>query len=351
MTWAEIDWASLNRHRERFLSGKPSEGPYWVSEADVASYDMTFGERIGWKWDAVLTELKMRGWRPKGGSVLDWGCGSGIAGRRVVSRFGPETFDSLILSDHSPVAVQFAHDRARSAFPALAVSTATPGYLSGGEPIGLLVISHVLNELPAEALDGLRSLIARSRAAIWTEPGSRETSRALSRLRDELTGEFSVVAPCTHANACPILGPGNERHWCHHFAAPPSAIFADSNWVKFGHRAGIDLRSLPYSFVALDRDWPRTGTGLSRVIGRSEQFKPYLRLLNCDSEGLAELEVIKRYAPALYKELPKSKLPLVYQWSRDEHGIKGGAMPQPTLRQFEFVTPLTGPLGNGLARP
>ena len=30
----------------------------------------------------------------------------------------------------------------------------------------------------------------------------------------------------------------------------------DSNWVKFGQRAGIDLRSLPYCFLALDRRVP-----------------------------------------------------------------------------------------------
>ena len=54
MTWAEIDWNLLGRHRERFLGGGPSAGPYWSSAADLASYDLTFGERIGWKWDAVL---------------------------------------------------------------------------------------------------------------------------------------------------------------------------------------------------------------------------------------------------------------------------------------------------------
>ena len=88
MTWTELDWESLDRHRERFLGGKPSDGPYWVSDSDLAGYDLTFGERIGWKWDAVLDELTMRGWSPGRGAVLDWGCGSGIAGRRVVGRFG-----------------------------------------------------------------------------------------------------------------------------------------------------------------------------------------------------------------------------------------------------------------------
>jgi hypothetical protein len=326
MKWSEIDWDSLARHRERFLGGGAPDGPYWASAPDLAAYDLTYGERIGWKWDAVLDELRMRGWKPSGGTLLDWGCGSGIAGRRVVGRFGPAAFDSLSLWDHSPLAIEFASDMARGEFPGLAVAAAPAGILESDEPIGLLILSHVLNELSPRALGEIRSLVARSRAVIWTEPGSRDISRALGALRDEWLKDFRVVAPCTHANRCPILLPGNERHWCHHFAAPPSAIFADSDWVKFGRRAGIDLRSLPYSFFALDRDWVG-GAGLSRVIGRPEHFKPYARLLNCDEGGLAELMVMRRENPGLYKELERTRRPLVYRWVREGLTVTGATAP------------------------
>lgn len=324
MTWTELDWESLDRHREQFLGGKPSDGPYWVSDSDLASYDLTFGERIGWKWDAVLDELTMRGWSPGRGAVLDWGCGSGVAGRRVVQRFGQDAFGSLAVWDHSPIATSFAYDAARNKFPGLDVSMATPGFLGAEDPISLLVLSHVLNELHPEALDEIRALARRARAVLWTEPGNRETSRKLGSLRDEWSGEFRLVAPCTHANPCPMFAPGNERHWCHHFAAPPPVIFADSNWVKFGKRAGVDLRSLPYSFLAMDRDWSGAVDGLSRVIGRPEDFKPYVRLLNCDSSGLEELTIPKRTNKALCKELDRSKRPLVYRWAREGTDVAGG---------------------------
>ncbi len=326
MKWSEIDWTSLGRLRERFIGGGPCDGPYWDSAADIAGYDLTYGERIGWKWDAVLDELRMRGWRPPSRTILDWGCGSGIAGRRVISRFGQGSFDSLTVWDHSPLAAEFAVDAARREFPGLAASAAHAEFLGGRGPIGLLVISHVLNELAPAALDEVRCLVARSSAVLWTEPGSRDVSRALGALRDEWSREFRVVAPCTHANPCPILAPGNERHWCHHFAAPPPGIYADSNWVRFGQRAGIDLRSLPYSFIALDREGAGEA-GLSRVIGRPEHFKPYARLLNCDGEGLAELEVMKRDNPALCKELDKNKRPLVYRWVRSGTRIVSGSQP------------------------
>jgi hypothetical protein len=327
MTWDELDWAALERLRQRFLHGTPADGAYWEKPEDLASYDLTYGERIGWKWDHVLRELRLRGFRPAARDVFDWGCGSGVAARRVISFFGTEHFDSLTVWDHSPLACDFAETSAQRAFPALRVAQATPGLLAADTPIGLLVVSHVLNELPPAALAQLRGLIARAEAVLWVEPGTHTVSRQLGALREELRGGFRLAAPCPHSGACPIFADGNERHWCHFFAPPPGEIFADPRWVKFGQRAGIDLRSLPYCFVALDRsrtDLTQPVPGFSRIIGRPELFKPYARWLNCDATGLAELELPKRADPALYKQLDRTKAPLVYRWQRDGDKVSGG---------------------------
>jgi hypothetical protein len=326
-TWEHVDWGSLDRLRQGFLgAGGPAPG-YWKSLDDLANYNLTYGERIGWKWDAVLAELRLRGWSPEGGVLLDWGCGSGVAGRRVVRAFGPERFPSFRVWDHAPLACNFATQAAAAEFPAMArPETAAPAFLRSKEPIGLLVISHVLNELDSRACASLRHLALRSAAILWVEPGSKEVSRALGGWRDDLAAAFHVIAPCTHQNPCPILKPVNERHWCHHFAPPPAGIFVDANWMRFGRRAGIDLRSLPYAFLALERkDRYRGGSppGLSRVIGRTESFKPYVRFLNCDAAGLEVLTLQKRDAPALCKELDRTRDPLVYRWRRDGSTIRG----------------------------
>lgn len=325
MIWEDLDWPALDRLRDGFLHGAAAKGPYWQSASDLASYDFTYGERIGWKWDHVLRELRLRDWRPASRHVFDWGCGSGIAARRVISSFGAEQFDSLTVWDHSPVACDFASDAAARTFPALSVATATPGLLDSAEPVGLLLISHVLNELPPAALASLRTLVARADEVLWVEPGTRDVSRALGAIREELLPRFYVIAPCTHAHACPVLAPGRERDWCHHFAPPPSEIFANPQWVKFGQRAGVDLRSLPYCFLALDRHRaPTAPAGLSRILGRPEHFKPYARFLNCDATGLAELTLPKRADPALFKELDRTKAPLIYRWTRDGDKILSG---------------------------
>jgi hypothetical protein len=330
MTWEELDWSALDRLRERFLRGGTSTEPYWQTPADLANYDFTYGERIGWKWDHVLRELRLRGFAPAVRTVFDWGCGSGVASRRVIAAFGAEAFDSLTVWDHSPLACDFAADAAQREFSSLRVSQATPGLLAADTPIGLLIISHVLNELPADELAALQRLIARAAAVIWVEPGTRDVSRQLGRIRDNVRAEFRIVAPCTHELGCPMFAPENERHWCHFFAPPPSEIFAHSEWVKFGHRAGIDLRSLPYAFFAAERATssaaaPAPDPALSRVIGRVEHFKPYARLLNCEASGLTELELPKRADPPLFKQLERTKAPLVYQWRREGAKILGGA--------------------------
>jgi len=329
MTWDDIDWSILERLRQRFLNSNPEAGPYWTTPEDLAHYDFTFAERIGWKWDHVLRELALRGWRPRARSVLDWGCGSGVAARRVIAAFGPENFDSLTVWDHSPLACGYAATAAQGTFPGLGVAATTPGFLAADEPIGLLVISHVLNELPAGALADLRRQIARADAVLWVEPGTSAVSRQLGAQRDAWREHFRLVAPCTHAGPCPVFSPGNERHWCHFFAPPPAAIFADSNWVKFGQRAGIDLRSLPYAFLALERRAEpgaaaEPSPGASRVVGRIEHFKPYARGLNCDATGLTDLELPKRADPALFKQLERTKEPLVYRWRREGDKVTGG---------------------------
>jgi len=348
MTWEELDWAALERLRERFLTGTPANAPYWQSERELASYDHTYGERIGWKWDHVLRELQLRRWRPASRTVFDWGCGSGIAARRVMRCFGAEHFDSLTVWDHSPLATSFAVEAAARAFSSVRVTPATPGQLASPEPIGLLIVSHVLNELTSDQLASLHTFAGRAEEILWVEPGTHGVSRNLGRAREQFrAGGFRPLAPCTHGGDCPMLAAGNERHWCHFFAPPPPEIFADSHWVRFGQRAGIDLRSLPYSFLALSRrpdsstdDIPRDPVGggnddggagraaaptaLSRVIGRPEHFKPYARLLNCDAHGLATLELPKRSDPALFKHLERTKAPLVYRWRREGNTIQGG---------------------------
>ena len=374
MNWESLDWEVLDRLRETFLSDAKSAGPYWHTMTDLECYDATYGERIGWKWDAVLRELRLRGWSPCGEpsrtaggpgwsaltptrsersevnplhqlTLLDWGCGSGVPGRRVIDFFGAQNFSRLVVWDHSPLAVEFAERKARKVFPTLTVEAADTRFLRGDEPIGVLVISHVLNELDAVARADLAALIARAQTVLWVEPGTHEVSRALVEWREKLLGELRVVAPCTHQAACGLLAPENERHWCHHFASPPPELYADSDWTRFGQRAGIDLRSLPYSFLVLDRrpaSGPADEPGLpaealakegdSRILGEPRHYKGYAKFFNCSADGIEELMLQQRADKVLFKALKRARGPLLYRWTRTAGQITAAAplFPEPS---------------------
>ncbi len=317
MNCENLDWAILDRLRAGFLGGG-AQGPYWQSPADLANYDATYAERIGWKWDAALHELTRRAWHPHARTVLDWGCGSGVAGRRVLSTFGAENFDALHVWDHSPLARTFAVDRARTEFPSVAVAEFT----DTGQPVGLLVVSHVLNELPTDALAQLLALVARADAVLWVEPGNHVVSRQLIGIRETLTSAFHIVAPCPHQGACGLLAAARERDWCHFFAEPPPGVQNDSHWVRFGHRAGVDLRSQAYAYLVLEKK-PSASTcpnDASRILGRAEHFKGFARILSCEAAGVSSLELQKRANADLFKELKKDASHPLYRWTRDDRG-------------------------------
>ncbi len=324
MNWTQLDWATLARLRDGFLSGNAARGPYWTSLNDLANYDLTYGERIGWKWDAVLRELRTRSWAPPTGlPILDWGCGSGIAGRRVLRAFGQNPTTALYVWDHSPLACDFAIDAAQREFPSLKAERYAPG-----KPVGLLVLSHVLNELPTAARAELLAVANQADAVLWVEPGTHAVSRDLATLRDQLRDRFDLIAPCTHANNCPLIDVENARHWCHFFAPAPGGIYADPDWVRFGQQAGVDLRSLPYSYLVLAAKHLRTSppaaplpADASRIIGRPRVHKAHIDLLACDNTGLNDLKLFKRTEPTLYKQLDrKPPLPL-YHWQREGEKI------------------------------
>ena len=324
MNWDAIDWTALGRLRTAYLSGSAGGRDYWHSESDLASYDATFAQRIGWKWDYVLAELTRRGWSPPMGELLDWGCGSGIAGRAFLDHFGTQSVTALRVWDRSAAAMAFAARRARGKYPGLEVnpgSRENDGAPGVTHPAFTLLLSHVLTELTPEQTEALMDLAARAQCVLWVEPGTHAVSRRLIAIRERLRERFNVIAPCTHSAPCGMLAPGNERHWCHHFAAPPREIFTDGNWSRFARLTGIDLRDLPLSFLVLDqRPAPPLPSGAGRVIGHPRLYKAHALLLGCDATGVRERKLQQRTLPAEFRALKKSAGEVlgVWDWAGDE---------------------------------
>ena len=312
----------LERVRTRFLDGSNAGGGYWQNDEELALYDETFAQRIGWKWDAVLRELATHEWQPRSTRIVDFGCGSGVASRRVLGAFPSIT--EVQFADVSTRAIEFAVRRQREEFPAIPSARFDP---SQPLPPGtMLVVSHVLNELPPQAHTQLLALAAQAEEVLWVEAGTHADSRSLIGVRESLAGKFTIVAPCPHSKPCGMLAPENERHWCHFFTPFPSHAAQDAGWSQLGRELGIDLRALPYSFLVLQRQ-PLSISEGARIIGTPVEKNANFGLLACEACGVRELVAQKRDVPDLFKSLRKRTHAPLYDW-RVESGKVVEAVPR-----------------------
>ena len=271
---------------------------YWRDRADLEAYDQVLGARIGWKWDAALAECAERGWsRSDDEVVLDFGCGGGVAARRYAAAFGAA---EVLYHDRSPHAIAYALEQAAAA-PEPLQARALERVRDAAPDV--LLVSHVLSELDDRGLAQLEELVARSRRVVFVESGNRPVARRLQQLRERLRARFGVVAPCPHHGACPALV--DEGDWCHFFASPPGEVFTDGEWVKAARALGIDLRSLPYTFVAAERDRVVAPQAAGRVLGRASVSPVVASVQVCRADGLELVEVHKRSEAKLWRALKK----------------------------------------------
>lgn len=314
----KIDWDRLRELRDRFLDPEPIAEPYWSSNRLLKDYDTTLGERIGWKWDAVIHELKDRGWRPPSPFLTDLGCGTGIAARRMLQAF-PGAFQQVTLWDHSPQAMTFARQKLKHECPEVKVVLAKQA-----APVqGVAVISHLLTELSDEAASDLVEQVESAQAVVWVEPGTFATSRMLIEVREALRDRFTVRAPCTHQQACGLLTEENSGHWCHHFAPAPQGAHQDPFWGHFRREMNLDIGPLAYSFLVLDHSAPASNPDQAHVIGNTLRFPKFLRALTCREAGVAEL-VAGRKAD-VYKDLKQNRSPALYEFTVKGNRIQEGS--------------------------
>ncbi len=306
-----IDWASLRALRARFLEGGPPGPDYWSNARLLADYDATFGARIGWKWSYVLSELGRLGWTPPPGELVDWGCGTGVAARAVLESGAP--FERVRLWDRSAQALDFAAARIASEHPGIGVEIERSS--AGNARGGTLLVSHVLSEISPQTRGALVERARRADAVIWVEPGTFTASRALIDAREQLRGELHPIAPCPHDERCGLLDATHERDWCHQFVPPPTVAFTEAGWARFGKEMGIDLRSLPVSFLVLDRRASKPlPSGATRLLGRPRVQKGMATLTGCSEPGVRDLRLRRSVLPGQFREAQHGDFPGLAAW-------------------------------------
>lgn len=171
-----------------------------------------------------------------------------------------------------------------------------------GGRFDLVVAANVVCELARESEDGLeraatlllsvaREVLEPTGALILVEPGLRETSRDLHRLRDRLlaTGTLHVLAPCVHEDGCPALA--TDRDWCIADVPwePPSLV------ASLDQRTGLRKGSLKFSYLLLSAERPPDpAPGIWRVVSDVLDLKGERRVYLCAEGRWIVLSQLKR---------------------------------------------------------
>lgn len=306
----EYDWSSLDELRTTYLEGTAGQADYWATDELLAGYDATFARRIAWKWHHVLRDLAGLGWAPPAGAVYDWGCGTGVAVREFLAAYPEAGLTNVAIHDRSRRAVGFATAAVRREFPDVTVTAAEP------EGPFTLLLSHVVTELTEKTMTDLLKIAGRAAAVVWVEPGTSVASAQLIKAREVLRETFHPIAPCLHRFRCGLLEAGHENDWCHFFATPPNEVYTDRDWVQFGRIMGIDLRSLPLSYLVLDQRAPvEPLPGSVRVIGKRRLYKGHALLDACDASGVNERRFTKRTNPPFFRAMNKGRTGTLQQWN------------------------------------
>lgn len=300
--------------RDAFLNGSAGKSDYWTT-ASLHLYERFPGERIGWKWDAFLSELALRQIQPRSEHLVDFGCGPGVAALRMLAA-NPHRFTRLSLVDRSPTALLFARNRILERFPTLQIDTGQHLPNLSGKTF---IASHVFSELPPENHESLLRELRSAEEVLWVESATRPNSRAFhSAIRDALRETLTPVAPCTHSNTCPLTRSERPSDWCHFFAPVPTEVHVDPAWRHFSRELRVDLRSIPFTAIAMQRpphpalEEPHPAPLIrARRIASAVEHKGLSKAQFCTPNGIMDLEAWKRDVPDLLKSWKKDlQLPL-----------------------------------------
>ena len=261
------------------------------AEADAAAYALSRLPATFAAVDAAFEAIARRAPHFAPVTVLDVGAGPGGASWAAVDQWPGVAAVALLDSNRAFLAL--AEELARSSdHPALAASrpvladfralTAPP------EPADLVVASYALAEAPAsEAVATARTLWGLAQGVlVVVEPGTPAGFERIAAVRAALIAEGGgVIAPCPHADACPITAPG----WCHFNRRLPRS--RDHRLVKGADAPFEDER---FAYVALARPGIQPRGRGERVLSTPRITKVEVAYRACTPKGLAERRIPRR---------------------------------------------------------
>ncbi len=279
--------SSVDKLIGAYRSGTAPTSPILRTETDIAAYA---AYRMPATYSAVRAAL--RGFSPAQPpeTLLDIGGGTGAAVWAALDAF-PALREITVL-DQVDAALAFGKKLAFASASSAFRSAVWRQHRFGVEPLptaDLATVSYVLGELaPAERRDLVTAAMAAAPVVVIVEPGTPAGYERIIEARTALIeAGRSIVAPCPHQAACPIV-PG--RDWCHFGARVNRSAL---------HRrikdADLSYEDEKFSYVV---GVPGEGSSAlgGRVLRRPTQRKGLVSLHLCQPDGtIADRIVTKRH--------------------------------------------------------
>lgn len=221
-------------------------------------------------------------------SLLDAGAGPGTASWAATEAF-PSLNQVTWLDANSPL-LNLAGLLAASGPKALAAAKVLRGDLvRTALPIAdLVVASYALAEIAPTAQAALvKSLWAASRGVLaLVEPGTTAGYQRLMQGRTTLIAEGAVLlAPCPHAEACPLSPPD----WCHFSVRLPR-----SRDHRIAKGAEVPFEDEKFAYLLVARPYLVARPANARILARPRMGKAGIELKLCGQAGLEHRVVGRR---------------------------------------------------------
>jgi ribosomal protein RSM22 (predicted rRNA methylase) len=282
------------RYREERRDGRPHVG----SHRDALAYLAT---RLPATYAAVRASLgAIAGAHPDFApkTVLDIGAGPGTALWAAADCWPGLT--GALLIEASPIFRACGEDLAADTnLPRTTWRTADISRVTLDDaPCDLVTVAYMLNELAPEDRPAVLARAWRATAGVLVvvEPGTPAGwQRILAARRQLIESGAHVIAPCPHADACPLQRPD----WCH-FAER----VARSRLHRQAKGAEVPWEDEKFSYVAVSRQ-PASDTG-ARIIAPPRKASGRVTLKLCRPDGTAGQRLFSRRDGAVYKRASRS---------------------------------------------
>lgn len=157
----------------------------------------------------------------------------------------------------------------------------------------IVTLAYVLDELePAERTKLVDSLWSRTRGLlVIVEPGTTAGWRRILDARDQLVrADASILAPCPHADACPIVAPD----WCHF-----SARVARSRIHRLAKGGDVPWEDEKFAYLAASRT--PASPSPARVLAPPLTAKGRVELKLCNPDGSAASRLVTKREGEAFK--------------------------------------------------